>query len=222
MSRITKEEVLQAANTLNEKGIKPTTNKVREILGKGSFSTIGAWLEEWAPTDQAIDEIPSIPSELNSAFSLLWSACYKESERILSSKIEELQISVDDQARELASSVTVIDGLEDELEAKEKAVILLNDRIVALTLDVQEANQKLSESVARVQMVEGQRDEMKAERDSWIEKATQWQSDAQEKAGMLKAVQSGMVLAGDLSKDSKPLAKPKASKKTALLADTQE
>ena len=150
MSRITKEEVLQAANTLNEKGIKPTTNKVREILGKGSFSTIGAWLEEWAPTEQTIDEIPSIPSELNSAFSLLWSACYKESERLLSSRIEELQNTVDEQARELASSVTVVDGLEDELEVKEKDVILLNERISALLLDLQDANQKLSEYLSLI------------------------------------------------------------------------
>lgn len=44
---LTKEDVIQAANDLAQKGIQPTNTLVRENLGAGSYSTISVGLKIW-------------------------------------------------------------------------------------------------------------------------------------------------------------------------------
>jgi len=44
---LTKEDVIQAANDLAQKGIRPTNALVREHLGAGSYTTINAGLKLW-------------------------------------------------------------------------------------------------------------------------------------------------------------------------------
>lgn len=218
MSRITKEEVFHAANTLNDKGVKPTTNKVREILGKGSFSTIGQWLQEWEPDVQLIDEVPGIPSSLDAAFSLLWSACYKEVESLLAFRVVELQTLIDEQAGELLSSAAIIDGLENEIESKDSIINLHQLKHDDLTFRLHEMERAFTDLDNRFHSLESQFETMRNDRDAWIDRSTKWQSDAQEKAGMLKAFQEGFSPSSlDLSKPSvsnskSSISKPKSSK----------
>lgn len=75
MSKITKEEVYKAAMELDATGIKPSVVKIREKIGKGSFSTITKFLSEWEPQGAASD-IPPVPESLEALLPSIWGVCF--------------------------------------------------------------------------------------------------------------------------------------------------
>lgn len=80
---ITKEDVFVAANQVLASGQKPTNDRIRKILGTGSFNTICKYLAEWKehhPDTEAL-----APKDDNQAVKLYEATC----------KIEELEAEID-------------------------------------------------------------------------------------------------------------------------------
>jgi chromosome segregation ATPase len=73
---ITAEEVRAAADDLLAAGERPTAERVRLALGRGSPNTIGPMLETWwstlAQRLRAQLALPNVPAELGSAFAQVW------------------------------------------------------------------------------------------------------------------------------------------------------
>lgn len=116
MSRITREEVHQAAASLNAKGIKPSIIKVREILGKGSYSTIGKHLEEWQAPESEAEEAPEVPEALQALLPQIWQACYGEAQAILQAQADELKAQLAEAQESLASAQKATDEAESAIE----------------------------------------------------------------------------------------------------------
>jgi hypothetical protein len=63
-TEITQEELNLAADTLIASGVKPTANKLREVLKKGSYTTLQKMLLAWDDEKQKESEvrIPEVPA----------------------------------------------------------------------------------------------------------------------------------------------------------------
>lgn len=116
MSRITREEVHHAAANLNAQGIKPSIIKVREILGKGSYSTIGKMLENWEAPESEAEEAPEVPEALQALLPQIWQACYGEAQAILQSQADELRNQLDEALESLKSAQDATDQAEALIE----------------------------------------------------------------------------------------------------------
>ena len=86
MSRIgiTYEEVTNAAKRLQERGENPTVDRVRELLGTGSNSTIARYLRDWkTDSDKAIGN-NRLPADLLTIVNGLWETIQEKAmQRIL-------------------------------------------------------------------------------------------------------------------------------------------
>ncbi len=83
---ITREEVFQAADSLQTVGKKVTVIAIREHLGKGSYSTITAALDAWRKEqeEQQKEEDVSVPEplpEVSQAAQNIWVLAWKEAQR---------------------------------------------------------------------------------------------------------------------------------------------
>ena len=86
-TELTQEKINEVADTLHEKGIKPSPNNVREVLGSGSFSTIKQMLDSWKEK-QKEDENVFVPDTPDFAYRLvdrLHKELYLQNRRLLDS-----------------------------------------------------------------------------------------------------------------------------------------
>jgi Plasmid replication region DNA-binding N-term len=67
---IPRAEVHDAADTVNAGGRKPSAKTIRELLGRGSYTTIESHLHTWIPRDQRL-ELPPVPDGLTATVSSL-------------------------------------------------------------------------------------------------------------------------------------------------------
>lgn len=58
---LNRDQVFAAAAAIVAEGGKPTQATVRQRLGTGSFTTIGAWLSEWQANQRAATPAPREP-----------------------------------------------------------------------------------------------------------------------------------------------------------------
>jgi chromosome segregation ATPase len=115
--RITREEVHAAAHKLNGQGIKPSTLKIREMLGKGSYTTIGKHLEDWtAPDTEAAAEAPDVPEALQALLPQIWQACYGEAQAILQAQADELLAQLTETRESLSLAQKATDEAEEQIE----------------------------------------------------------------------------------------------------------
>ena len=134
-----KEQIRQAAETLVERGEKPTIRAVRQELGRGSEATIGpvlrAWRKEREAEDSLVSEVPEPPSEVQDQTEKLMRAIWKSARETAWSEVE---------SREKAAKQAV-DDAEDQLRQTEEVL-----------RDVQRERDELAE---RVEILERERDE---------------------------------------------------------------
>lgn len=90
---ITKTDVVTAANALLAEGVNPSANKVRDMLKKGSFSTIQGYLEEWrqgSPT--RLKDVPQDVQEyLVTIAADLWERAQEAANAVIEGEREELR-----------------------------------------------------------------------------------------------------------------------------------
>jgi len=70
----TQEQVFEAAEKLARSGREVTPTSLREILGRGSFSTLGKHIEAWQQSRQAtpMHVVFEMPDTVKSAFAHCW------------------------------------------------------------------------------------------------------------------------------------------------------
>jgi hypothetical protein len=97
---VTKDEVFQAADHLRQEGKPVTVLSVRNLLGRGSSSTINPFVQEWKNLNQPQvvqdkEDLPEMPEvlkrSLNYNLQNLWKEALTEAGKIYQQKLNELE-----------------------------------------------------------------------------------------------------------------------------------
>jgi hypothetical protein len=85
---VTYEAFSDAYTELETQGLKPTLMKIRELLGQGSYSTLGRYLKERL-SDKKIEEAVATPATVSAAVDDIWQRLTKEAdEKVVRVKAE--------------------------------------------------------------------------------------------------------------------------------------
>ena len=132
---IQQEDVWLAADALVAEGLRPTIERVRQKIGRGSPNTVSPMLEAWFSTlasrlgvNSTKDEKSQIPQILQQAMEDLWELVLSRSQKEAGQQIAEAQINLDEikatlkiKENELIQQEQVrlakYHGLEDALKA---------------------------------------------------------------------------------------------------------
>ena len=114
---LTQEKINEVADGLHSKGIKPSPNNVREVLGSGSFSTIKQMLDVWKEK-QKEDENIFVPDTPEFAYHLvdkLHKELYLQNRRLLDNERQQLQLTRQEIEAEKSEMMAEINSLEDSI-----------------------------------------------------------------------------------------------------------
>ncbi|WP_111411867.1 DNA-binding protein [Billgrantia lactosivorans] len=149
------DDVQQAIETLLAKGDAPSVQKIRDVLGTGSFTTISDHLREWRWQRQANRDQPAsqaMPEPVLKLAEGLWHKAQEAAGEVLSHYREEAD-------RRVAEAQAAMQEAQRQVEDAEQ-------REAALASHVAGTEQRLEARSAALARVE-------AERDQWQERARQ-------------------------------------------------
>jgi hypothetical protein len=154
---VTQSDVSHAADALLRAGERPTIDKVRAKIGRGSPNTVNPMLDAWWKTLSArLDSGPAalhrLPEAVVHIAEALWMHALEESRRRISieQRAGDRVAQLDRERLELRSHVlTLREGeMESRIRDRDQAIANLNDQINALTKMLQKA-QSNQESLTR-------------------------------------------------------------------------
>ena len=137
---ISEPQIREAITQLQEENQEPTTTKIRNMLGTGSFTTIGTVLAKWRDEQEAKAEshIPAAPDSVRKLFQRFWQVAWQsasnahESERIgFHTERTSWQQSKSELMAELArleaTCVDIAEKLEDSESKKQQQTGQINN-----------------------------------------------------------------------------------------------
>ncbi|MCP5424951.1 MAG: DNA-binding protein [Gammaproteobacteria bacterium] len=156
------EDVKNAAHTLLERGASPSIQRIREVLGTGSNSTIADHLKRWqmelADTPK-MALAPALPEALSTAVESFWTVALQQAEaayQALREAAEERVVSAEqarnqalDAAEQARQQTTVLGG---RWEASQQEVRELSDRLLL-------EQERREQAEAAIQAAEQRREE---------------------------------------------------------------
>ncbi len=115
---ITKEQIFEAATSLQEAGMAPTVQAVRERIGSGSYSTINTHLPDWRKehAEEALVNIPEIPEKIMTAFNQVWTGAIKSAQDDVETQRQALEAMRREMDKENVGMAAEIKRLETEQE----------------------------------------------------------------------------------------------------------
>jgi hypothetical protein len=137
--RVREEEVRQTADQLLLDGDRPTVERVRQRLGRGSPNTIALFLDRWWTQlgarlrDLPGQELPGVPPAVSSALVSLWGSAIDEARGLLkdtlaaqAAEIETRRLATEEQAVTLQRAQG---EFERERTALERTVAVVHDQL---------------------------------------------------------------------------------------------
>ena len=145
---ITRAEVHAAADQVDADGQKPSAKSIREITGRGSFSTITAHLTSWKPRDQRLSE-PPVPEGLASSVSALtadiWHLARAAAQAETIAQIERATADVAEARAAAATSGKQADRFAAELSAARKRMAELEQKVAECDQQINQYAQYIHE-----------------------------------------------------------------------------
>ena len=129
-----KEAVHAAADGLKARGIEPTYDKVIEVLGGGSNSSVGPHLETWGQSSQP----PSrpIPEQIHARarilFEAVWTAALSSTQADIDLARLVFSAQIDEAERALAASIEIGHGLEADRDRLLNEVAAMREQCIEL------------------------------------------------------------------------------------------
>ena len=131
-TELTQELVNNTADELHLKGIKPSPTTLREIIGKGSFSTIKPLLDCWKDKQQAEQAIfiPEAPQFAYDLVDKLNKTLYLEHKKLLDGERQQLEAvkqTLEDEKNEMLQEIQWLEAKEmekDEQLLTQKALLI--------------------------------------------------------------------------------------------------
>lgn len=176
-------DVALAADALLQEGVRPTIERIRLRIGRGSPNTVGPLLEQWFsslgarihPKSSARDaHQESVPLEVREAMETLWTVAQSQAQQLAESAL---------QAREAALEADR-QALRAEAEALEQVKARMQERAAWLEQALAQADAQLKESHAQQQQLQA----VLAERGREIQALTQSMAQSQAAHGQLQAL----------------------------------
>ena len=114
---LTQEKINEVADGLHSKGIKPSPNNVREVLGSGSFSTIKQMLDVWKEKQKEDESVfvPETPEFAYQHVDKLHKELYLHNRKLLDSERQQLQLTRQELEAEKSEMMAEINKLEDSI-----------------------------------------------------------------------------------------------------------
>lgn len=131
---LTTNDIHAAAESLHDQGITPTQNNVREALGGGSYSTIGAALKTWKTELHEHEQLKKtdMPDSLRDEITVLGVKIWQEADSIanknLTAEREALAVTAAKAQAELDDAAEAIVTLEAEQAASLELLRLSTDK----------------------------------------------------------------------------------------------
>ncbi|HSP57633.1 MAG TPA: DNA-binding protein [Halomonas sp.] len=156
------EDVQQAIDQLASRGETPSVQKVREILGTGSFTTISEHLREWRAIREANRDLPaprSMPESLQILASALWDQAQQDAGEALSHYRDEANQQVE------AARAEIIEAQRHAEDAQQR-----ESALAAHLATTEQRLEERSAELARSQSARHAQVEREAERSARLEK----------------------------------------------------
>jgi hypothetical protein len=154
---ITEDDVWTACDALLVSGSRPTIERVRHHLGRGSPNTVGPHLDGWFKglgariQDSAAFAAPSgVPDPVNAAASQLWAAAQAEARRDVEQRVAEGVAQAEARAK---SSEACTQQAETALQASAVTLLQAQDELIRIATALEEALRNLAAEKARVEEV---------------------------------------------------------------------
>lgn len=160
---VQQEDVFGAADALLRDGVRPTIEKVRQRLGRGSPNTVSPMLDAWFSTlgerlhpsgAGGASGVGSLPSVLVQGLQALWSAAQQEAhaqlvaeKALVQQSHQELEAQQATLARERAAMAQVLPTLQGELAG-------LRDQLAAEQRQAAQRQQQLAQALHQQQALQ--------------------------------------------------------------------
>src|SRR3954452_16196673 len=116
------DRITETIKTLEAEGTEPTVTAVRERIGSGSFSTIGAVLSDWRQS-RAKETRPAVPEPSDSVrglFGQLWAEVWTSAMKVHEPERQAFARDRQEYERGKSEMLSEIERLEAELEAEKQ------------------------------------------------------------------------------------------------------
>ena len=156
-ARLREEEVRQAADALLIEGGRPTVERVRARLGRGSPNTIALFLDRWwrdlgaRLRDLPGQELPQVPQPVAQALLGLWSAAIDEARGLLRESLGEREAELQQRHSALEARAADLERAQGEF-ARERAA--LEQTVTIAQQQLAEANDRHRADQARFEALE--------------------------------------------------------------------
>ena len=151
---VTKRQVFAAADKLHAEGKRVTVTGVREIT-RGSYTTVGPFVNEWKSKRTTPAFSSSMPPEVKERCAQLWAFAVEHSEAELCIEREALAQVREKMSEDMVEVTTIADTLTNELnvarqdlkEARHEAANA-REEVTRLTRKLEELSEKHSEQIS--------------------------------------------------------------------------
>jgi chromosome segregation ATPase len=185
---ISETDVWQAADALLLEGARPTIERVRLKIGRGSPNTVSPYLETWfkhlgarIADPHAFSAPPALPDPISQAATYFWEAAMTQARAEVAAALEAGHAELDTVRRELeverahlhaeaAKSAVQVQAKEEALELMRVRAADTQSRIDTLAVEVDERNRTILELRGDMARLQADRDALRGQLDS--ERAT--------------------------------------------------
>ncbi len=153
--------IFQICDDMNERGQKPTLDRVRQALGGGSFTTIQPILREWkdrrsdVPASAAVAVPEHIRGMLDGLAAQIWAKASTKAGEDLKTLREAMQGRLDEAEAERADAAAEVERLEAETKGQKENIDVKDDEIKSLRTALQAANVDIQIQSKRIVETEG-------------------------------------------------------------------
>jgi len=157
--RIREEEGRQAADALLLEGGRPTVDRVRSRLGRGSPNTIALFLDRWWAQlgarlrDLPGQELPSVPEPVSKALMGLWSEAIDQARALLKDSMSEQQRVLEAQRATLSDEAVNLERQRSEF-TRERAAI--EETVTVVRQQLNQANERHKVDTDRLQALQSE------------------------------------------------------------------
>ena len=156
-ARLREADVRQAADALLLEGGRPTVERVRARLGRGSPNTIALFLDRWwrdlgaRLRDLPGQELPAVPEPVAQALLALWSQAIDEARGLLKDSLGERESELQQRQSALEARAAELERASEEL-ARERVALM--QTVTLAQQQLAEANDRHRADQARLEALE--------------------------------------------------------------------
>lgn len=165
-------EVFAAADALLNRQERPTVERVRLYLGRGSPNTIGPMLDAWYGSlgsrlaGQGVQGLPGVPIAVQDAMVSVWKEAMAQARILAMDEVHSERLALDSERARLEGVAVELQTREAALlsrhQAQEEFVQQLKDRVEGLNQDLETVRVQMSRQSQDMQVLEDKRAQLEA------------------------------------------------------------